>query len=120
MSIDLIANLSYIVAAILFIFGLKMLGHPNTARRGNGFSALGMFIAVVAGLTENAEVSTRYLNCWSDRRSICAADARRIECDCLDMSLYPTYSGAMGSAISRQVSSSKRPARELNKISKLA
>jgi NAD/NADP transhydrogenase beta subunit len=62
MSIDLIANLSYIVAAILFIFGLKMLGHPNTARRGNGFSALGMFIAVVAGYY-----------CWVYHRYPCSA-----------------------------------------------
>jgi len=61
MSIHLIANLSYIVAAILFIFGLKMLGHPNTARRGNGFSALGMFIAVVAGLTAEGIVSYEYI-----------------------------------------------------------
>lgn len=61
MSIHLIANLSYIVAAILFIFGLKMLGHPNTARRGNAFSALGMFIAVVAGLTAEGIVSYEYI-----------------------------------------------------------
>ena len=43
-------QLAYIAAAILFIFGLKMLGSAKTARRGNRLSALGMLIAVVATL----------------------------------------------------------------------
>ncbi len=43
-------NISYIVASILFIFGLKMLSSANTARRGNMVSALGMLIAIVATL----------------------------------------------------------------------
>ena len=41
---------AYIVAAVLFIFGLKMLGKADTARRGNQYSSLGMLIAVVATL----------------------------------------------------------------------
>ena len=57
MNIELIANLSYIVAAILFIFGLKQLGSPATARRGNLLSSLGMLIAVVAGLTAEGIVT---------------------------------------------------------------
>ncbi len=43
-------NFSYVLSAGLFIFGLKMLGSPATARRGNLFSALGMLIAIVATL----------------------------------------------------------------------
>ena len=35
MNIELVINLAYIVAAALFIFGLKMLSSPATARRGN-------------------------------------------------------------------------------------
>jgi|TARA_Y100000310_G_scaffold345766_1_gene469592 NAD(P) transhydrogenase subunit beta len=50
MNIGLIANFSYIVAALLFIVGLKMLGSPATARRGNWLSSVGMLIAVTAGL----------------------------------------------------------------------
>ena len=61
MNIELIANLSYIVAAGLFIFGLKMLGNPATARRGNRFSAFGMLIAVVAGLNSQGIVSYEYI-----------------------------------------------------------
>jgi proton-translocating NAD(P)+ transhydrogenase subunit beta len=45
-----LATLSYIVASILFIFGLKMLSSPDTARKGNFISAVGMAIAVVATL----------------------------------------------------------------------
>jgi len=44
--LNLIANLSYIVSAALFIFGLKMLGSPATARKGNMLSSIGMLIAV--------------------------------------------------------------------------
>ena len=45
-----VIEISYIVAAVLFIFGLKMLGNAKTAVRGNLVSAVGMFIAVVATL----------------------------------------------------------------------
>lgn len=36
----------YLVAVVLFIFGLKFLGSPRTARKGNTLSALGMFLGV--------------------------------------------------------------------------
>ena len=45
-------ELGYIVASILFILGIKMLGRPERARRGNLVSALGMLIAIVAVLFE--------------------------------------------------------------------
>ena len=38
---------AYLVATILFIFGLKGLSHPKTALRGNRFSMLGMGLAIV-------------------------------------------------------------------------
>jgi len=44
---NLYINLAYVVSAALFVFGLKMLSSPATARRGNLVSALGMFVAVV-------------------------------------------------------------------------
>ncbi|MAZ54013.1 MAG: NAD synthetase [Trueperaceae bacterium] len=47
---DFLVNLAYIVASVLFIFGLKMLGRAETARRGNMISAIGMFLAVVVTL----------------------------------------------------------------------
>jgi len=51
--IDLIANFSYIVSAALFIYGMKMLGSPATARKGNILSSIGMFVAVVAALVSD-------------------------------------------------------------------
>ena len=46
----LLINFAYVISAALFIFGLKMLSSPATARRGNLISALGMFIAIVVTL----------------------------------------------------------------------
>jgi len=43
-------NAIYIIAAALFIFGLKQMSSPATAVRGNLISAVGMFIAVVVTL----------------------------------------------------------------------
>lgn len=43
-------NFSYLIAALLFIFGLKGLTHPRTAVRGNLVGASGMFLAVATTL----------------------------------------------------------------------
>lgn len=48
-------QLSYLVATALFFLGLKYLGSPATARKGNTIAAVGMLIAVVGTLL-NAEV----------------------------------------------------------------
>ena len=40
----------YIIAASLFVVGLKMLSSPETARHGNLISAVGMLLAIVATL----------------------------------------------------------------------
>ncbi len=43
-------DLLYLVAASLFILGLRMMGHPRTAARGNLVGALGMLVAIGATL----------------------------------------------------------------------
>jgi len=43
-------NISYLVASVLFLMGIKGLTHPRTAVRGNQYSAIGMLVAVVATL----------------------------------------------------------------------
>lgn len=52
-----IINLTYLLAAVLFIVGLKGLAHPRTAVRGNFLGALGMFLAIVATLFDRHIVS---------------------------------------------------------------
>lgn len=50
-------QLSYLVAASLFIVGLKQLGSPATARQGNVLAAIGMLIAIVGTLLEKQVIS---------------------------------------------------------------
>ncbi|SVD11005.1 uncharacterized protein METZ01_LOCUS363859, partial [marine metagenome] len=40
-------DIAYLVSAIFFIYGLKMLSHPRTARNGNIIASLGMLIAII-------------------------------------------------------------------------
>ncbi len=54
-------DLSYIVASVLFIYGLKMLSSPATARRGNTISALGMLIAVVVTLLNKEIIGYQWI-----------------------------------------------------------
>lgn len=51
-----LVNIAYLVAASLFIFGLKGLTHPRTAVRGNLLGALGMLLAVVITLLDQSIV----------------------------------------------------------------
>jgi NAD(P) transhydrogenase subunit beta len=45
---SILLNLSYLIGSITFIMGLKMLAHPDTARKGNLVAAAGMSIAIFA------------------------------------------------------------------------
>jgi len=45
-----VINTAYLLAAVLFIWGLKGLTHPKTAVRGNLLGAIGMLIAILATL----------------------------------------------------------------------
>ncbi|MDP0496843.1 MAG: NAD(P)(+) transhydrogenase (Re/Si-specific) subunit beta [Verrucomicrobiota bacterium JB024] len=57
MDTQMLINLAYIAASVIFIFGIKMLGSATTARKGNRLSALGMLIAVVVTLFDHHIVS---------------------------------------------------------------
>jgi NAD(P) transhydrogenase subunit beta len=56
-----LANLSYLLAAALFIFGLKRLQSPATARSGNVLAAIGMTIAIVVTLLETDFANWEYI-----------------------------------------------------------
>ena len=43
-----VLEITYVIASVLFILGLKMLSHPLTARRGNILAAIGMVMAIIA------------------------------------------------------------------------
>ena len=45
-----IIDLAYLLSAVLFVFGLKRMQSPVTARTGNALASLGMLVAVVATL----------------------------------------------------------------------
>jgi NAD(P) transhydrogenase subunit beta len=47
-------QIGYLAAACLFIIGLKQLGSPATARRGNILGAIGMLVAIVATLLDRS------------------------------------------------------------------
>jgi NAD(P) transhydrogenase subunit beta len=42
-----VLEISYVIASVLFIVGLKMLSHPLTARKGNILAAFGMGLAII-------------------------------------------------------------------------
>ncbi|BBC22828.1 NAD(P) transhydrogenase, beta subunit [Pseudanabaena sp. ABRG5-3] len=50
-------QLTYLVAASLFIIGLKQMGSPATARQGNLLGAIAMLLAVVATLLDKQVLS---------------------------------------------------------------
>ena len=47
---DIILEFCYLLSAILFVIGLKMMSHPDTARRGNIWSGAGMLLVIVTTL----------------------------------------------------------------------
>ena len=58
---QVLINFAYLVAAVLFIYGIKGMTAPKTAVRGNKLSATGMLIAVIAALLEHNVVSYMYI-----------------------------------------------------------
>ena len=62
MSLDnlsvVLTTILYMVSAVLFIRGIKLLGKADTARKGNLLSSVGMLIAVVTVMLEKDVTST--------------------------------------------------------------
>ncbi|MED5393890.1 MAG: NAD(P)(+) transhydrogenase (Re/Si-specific) subunit beta, partial [Actinomycetota bacterium] len=56
-----VVDAAYLVAAVLFVLGLKSLARPRTASRGNLLGASAMFVAVMATLLDRAIVDFRVL-----------------------------------------------------------
>ncbi len=58
---EALIQLAYMVAAVLFILGLRMLSKPASARKGNLISAVGMLIAVVVTLLDQNIVNFQWI-----------------------------------------------------------
>jgi proton-translocating NAD(P)+ transhydrogenase subunit beta len=54
-------EITYLLASILFIFGLKGLSNPKTARRGMNLAAMGMLVAIVGTLLHHEIVSYKLI-----------------------------------------------------------
>ena len=54
-------DLSYLLSAICFIYGLKMLSHPKTARNGNIIASIGMLIAIIATVYLGTELDIKMI-----------------------------------------------------------
>ena len=58
---DTLIQFAYVISGGLFIFGLKQLGSPATARRGNMISSTGMLLAIVAALLDQGIVDYQWI-----------------------------------------------------------
>ena len=61
MNINILINSIYIISALFFIAGLKMMTSPSTARTGNMISASGMLIAILITLLDKGIVDYEWI-----------------------------------------------------------
>ncbi|MBU2883547.1 NAD(P)(+) transhydrogenase (Re/Si-specific) subunit beta [Psychrosphaera sp. B3R10] len=77
---SMLINLVYVVSATLFIFGLKLLSHPSTARKGNMLSAVAMLLAVVVTMLDHQILSFELiLACLVIGSAVGVYAARKVE-----------------------------------------
>ncbi|HEX8184454.1 MAG TPA: NAD(P)(+) transhydrogenase (Re/Si-specific) subunit beta [Blastocatellia bacterium] len=55
------SEITYLAASILFIYGLKGLSHPDTARRGMNSAAIGMLMAIIGTLVRHEIVRFEWI-----------------------------------------------------------
>ncbi len=73
-----LVNFLYIVSAMLFVFGLKMLSKPATARKGNCVSAVGMLLAVITALSSDSLIHWPWIVAGLIAGSVIGALAARL------------------------------------------
>jgi H+-translocating NAD(P) transhydrogenase subunit beta len=54
-------EITYLISSILFILGIKYLGSPKTARKGNLYAAIGMFLAIAATLLDQQVLTYEWI-----------------------------------------------------------
>ena len=101
-------DLSYLISAICFIYGLKMLSHPKTARKGNIIASLGMLIAIIATVYLGTELDIKMIAVAMIIGSIIGAFfAIKVEMTQMPQ-LVAIFNGFGGSASALAASSSKK------------
>ena len=61
MNINILINIFYIISALFFIVGLKMMPSPSSARKGNMISASGMLIAILITLLDQGIIDYEWI-----------------------------------------------------------
>lgn len=61
MNTNYLIEFAYLLASILFIFGLKGLSHPKTARMGMNAAAVGMLVAIVGTLLHHEIINYTWI-----------------------------------------------------------
>src|SRR5574338_111265 len=56
-----VIEITYLISSILFILGIKNLGPPKTARKGNLLAAIGMFLAIAATLLDQQVLTFEWI-----------------------------------------------------------
>ncbi len=55
MIVDFLINIAYLIGALAFVWGLRLLSSPDSARRGNTLAGFGMILAIIAAMSEPIE-----------------------------------------------------------------
>ena len=55
-------SIAYLISSVCFIYGLKMLSHPKTARNGNMIASIGMLIAILVTVATPTAAGESILN----------------------------------------------------------
>jgi len=55
MTVEFLINLAYLIGSLAFVWGLRLLSSPDTARRGNIVAGAGMIIAIIAAVAQPME-----------------------------------------------------------------
>ncbi len=108
---ETLLELSYLTAALLFVYGLKLLSHPETARKGNFYAAAGMLLGMATTLFLHKNADGRGIplaNMWIILASIGVGSvigwivARRIKMTAMPqlVSFYNATGGAASMLVS--------------------
>ncbi len=57
----IVIEITYLVSSIFFIFGIKYLGSPKTARKGNLFASIGMAMAIIITLFDQKVLTFEWI-----------------------------------------------------------